>query len=161
MWAPRIQVASALIFDSEGRMLMTKRRAGSLRPGLWENPGGKAEHGETRSDALKREIQEELGVSVAILDGVSSMRLDLEVTLIMTLFHCVISWDSPTDAPQIPRPLVADGLEYIDPETAIMSYACAPGTYLYYRDIMEYRTYLRSRSLQKQRGVGVPRYDGT
>lgn len=54
-------VAVALIGDG-GRVLMQKRRSGSMHGGLWEFPGGKVEAGETPEQAALREIEEELGV---------------------------------------------------------------------------------------------------
>lgn len=56
-------VAGAVIVD--GRLLLAQRSYPAEVAGLWELPGGKVEAGETRSEALERELAEELGVRVA------------------------------------------------------------------------------------------------
>jgi len=48
----------------EGRFLMTSRPAGKVFAGFWEFPGGKLEPGESVSDALRRELQEEIGIQI-------------------------------------------------------------------------------------------------
>lgn len=60
-----IDVAAALIFR-EGKLLITQRRATDHLPNLWEFPGGKVESGETFETCLAREIQEELGIDIAV-----------------------------------------------------------------------------------------------
>lgn len=61
----RIQVSAAVIFK-KGKVYIQKRKAGGLMGGLWEFPGGKFELGETEQQCLRREIKEELGVSIRI-----------------------------------------------------------------------------------------------
>jgi 8-oxo-dGTP diphosphatase len=60
----RIQVAAGVISDSQGRILITKRPDDAHQGGLWEFPGGKLEPGESPSQALARELEEELGIRV-------------------------------------------------------------------------------------------------
>ena len=48
----------------EGRFLLTSRPAGKVYAGYWEFPGGKLEAGETVEQALRRELQEELGINI-------------------------------------------------------------------------------------------------
>lgn len=60
----RIQVVAAVISDREGRLLIAKRPQHKHQGGLWEFPGGKQEQGEAAETALKRELQEELGISI-------------------------------------------------------------------------------------------------
>ncbi|WP_158070071.1 Nudix family hydrolase [Motiliproteus sp. MSK22-1] len=57
-----VHVAAAAIFGADGRLLISKRPAHVHQGGLWEFPGGKVEPGETVSEALCRELQEELGI---------------------------------------------------------------------------------------------------
>ncbi|MET0042098.1 MAG: 8-oxo-dGTP diphosphatase MutT, partial [Candidatus Thiodiazotropha sp. 6PLUC3] len=57
-----IQVAAAAIFDTCGRVLVSKRAEHTHQGGLWEFPGGKLEPGESTEAALSRELKEELGI---------------------------------------------------------------------------------------------------
>ena len=61
------EVVAALIWD-EKRFLACQRPAHKARGLLWEFVGGKVEPGETREQALIRECQEELAVTVAVQD---------------------------------------------------------------------------------------------
>jgi 8-oxo-dGTP diphosphatase len=58
---PRLRVVAAARFD-RGRVLIAERPAGKHMAGWWEFPGGKVGVGETDSEALVRELREELGV---------------------------------------------------------------------------------------------------
>ncbi|MEX2499439.1 MAG: Nudix family hydrolase [Wenzhouxiangellaceae bacterium] len=57
-----IEVAAAVLRDGEGRVLVSRRLAGRHLAGMWEFPGGKIEPGESPEAALKRELEEELGI---------------------------------------------------------------------------------------------------
>ena len=59
-----IEVVAAIIHRNE-TYFATQRGYGEFE-GLWEFPGGKIEFGESPKVALKREIQEELGVDITI-----------------------------------------------------------------------------------------------
>ena len=58
-------VAAAALVDVDGRVLICKRPEGKQLAGLWEFPGGKVEPGETPEACLIRELDEELGITVA------------------------------------------------------------------------------------------------
>lgn len=49
---------------AEGRFLLTSRPPGKVYAGYWEFPGGKLEAGETVDQALRRELIEELGITI-------------------------------------------------------------------------------------------------
>lgn len=57
-----VPVAVGVLTDSDGRVLVARRAAGKPWAGLWEFPGGKREVGESRWQALVRELHEELGI---------------------------------------------------------------------------------------------------
>jgi 8-oxo-dGTP diphosphatase len=65
--SPReITVVAAVIQDAEGKVLLTQRPQDRHMGGLWEFPGGKIDDGEAPSDALVRELDEELGIEIEI-----------------------------------------------------------------------------------------------
>ena len=57
---------AAVITDARGRLLLARRDGTSDLAGLWEFPGGKLEPGETPEQALVRELQEELDITVEV-----------------------------------------------------------------------------------------------
>ncbi|MBJ7265101.1 MAG: Nudix family hydrolase [Burkholderiaceae bacterium] len=59
-----IDVAAGVILRSDGQVLLGQRPVGKPWPGWWELPGGKVEPGETILQALTRELQEEIGITV-------------------------------------------------------------------------------------------------
>jgi 8-oxo-dGTP diphosphatase len=61
---PPAHVVAGALFDAEGRVLIAQRPEGKHLEGGWEFPGGKLEAGETRFEALARELLEEIGVHV-------------------------------------------------------------------------------------------------
>ncbi|MDF2181549.1 Nudix family hydrolase [Neptuniibacter sp. CAU 1671] len=60
----QIHVAAAVIKNAQGEILLALRPNDKHQGGLWEFPGGKVEQGETVQEALKRELQEEVGIQV-------------------------------------------------------------------------------------------------
>ena len=59
-----VDVAVGVLIDAEGRFLLTSRPEGKVYAGYWEFPGGKFEPGETVDEALRRELHEELGITI-------------------------------------------------------------------------------------------------
>ena len=59
-----IDVAVAIIIDAQSRVLVNQRTSDREHAGQWEFPGGKFENGENVSQALVRECQEELGITI-------------------------------------------------------------------------------------------------
>ena len=58
----------AIIINDKGQVLLTKRSQKTRNEqGKWEAPGGAVKFGEKREEAVKREIQEELGVDIEII----------------------------------------------------------------------------------------------
>ena len=57
---------AAVITDARGRVLLARRDGSSDLAGLWEFPGGKREPGESCEQALVRELQEELDITVEV-----------------------------------------------------------------------------------------------
>ena len=57
-----IEVVAAII-KKEDKIFITRRNSGEFQ-NMWEFPGGKIEHGETKEEALIREIKEELELDI-------------------------------------------------------------------------------------------------
>ena len=70
-----VDVVVGLIGDSCGRWLVNCRPLGTPLAGSWEFPGGKLQPGEAPLAALKRELEEELGIEV------------LDAAPVLTLVH--------------------------------------------------------------------------
>ena len=62
-----ITVVCLVLIDKHGAFLATQRPADKHLGLCWEFPGGKVEEGELTEDALRREIQEELGIEIGEL----------------------------------------------------------------------------------------------
>ena len=60
-----VRVVAAVV-AVDGRYLITQRRGSAVLPNLWEFPGGRVEADENDVTALKREINERLGVHVDV-----------------------------------------------------------------------------------------------
>ena len=71
---PVTEVAAGILLDSQQCFLMGQRPVGKPYAGYWEFPGGKVEAGETLFQALQRELQEELGITIH--DSVDLMMIE-------------------------------------------------------------------------------------
>lgn len=82
-----VEVVAAVIVD-QGKILATQRGYGS-RKGWWEFPGGKIESGETREEALLRELREEMDAAIAIDRFLATVEYDYpDFHLTMHCFLC-------------------------------------------------------------------------
>jgi len=59
-----LRVAAGALLNRRGKVLLARRAADAHQGGLWEFPGGKIEAGESESQALARELDEELGIEL-------------------------------------------------------------------------------------------------
>ena len=63
-------VVLAAVVERDGRLLVTRRLAGTHLPGYWEFPGGKCEPNESHERCLARELREELDVEADVGDEI-------------------------------------------------------------------------------------------
>ena len=94
-----VEVVAALIWDRD-KFMICQRPAQKARGLLWEFVGGKVEPGETRKQALIRECQEELAVTL----DVGEVFMDVihkypDLTVHLTLFHAAI-WEGIPQKPE-------------------------------------------------------------
>jgi 8-oxo-dGTP diphosphatase len=111
-------VVAAVIRDRPGKILLTRRPAGSHMGGLWEFPGGKVEAGEAPIAALGRELEEELAISAKIGSPLTFAVHEEPGMRIVLLFFAAtlgdtsptalegqeIAWVAPGDLPSYPTP---------------------------------------------------------
>jgi len=69
-----MKIVAAALIVRDGRLLICQRTQHQSMPLKWEFPGGKIEHGEQPRDALRRELDEELGIAAKIGDEVTRLR---------------------------------------------------------------------------------------
>lgn len=105
---PHKIIGVAVIWNDHKQILIDRRRPEGAMGGLWEFPGGKVEVGETIEDCIKREIYEELGVSVTVgehLITIDHTYTHLRVTL--TVHHCYL-------VAGVPQPLECDEVRWVN-----------------------------------------------
>lgn len=108
------QVVAALIVR-DGKVLICQRTKYQPMPLKWEFPGGKIETGEQPHDALRRELDEELGIDASIGDEVVRLKHQYRSgTTIQLRFFVVrdyqgeienrifrdVRWAAPSELPQ-------------------------------------------------------------
>jgi 8-oxo-dGTP diphosphatase len=69
------RVVAALILNDH-KLLVCQRTRHQTMPLKWEFPGGKIEEGEQPREALRRELEEELGIDARIDEEISRIRHD-------------------------------------------------------------------------------------
>lgn len=89
---PVVDVAVGVLLQSEGAFLLTSRPAGKVYEGYWEFPGGKLEAGETVEQALRRELQEELGITIGAVELWKTQMVDYPHALVRLHFCKVRQW---------------------------------------------------------------------
>lgn len=90
-----MEVVAALI-KQDNKFLICQRPAHKARGLFWEFVGGKVEKGETMQQALVRECQEELAITVAVQDVFAqTVHCYDDVTIRLTLFNAVITSGAP------------------------------------------------------------------
>jgi 8-oxo-dGTP diphosphatase len=87
-----VDVAVGVLIDAQGRFLLTSRPEGKVYAGYWEFPGGKFESGETVEQALKRELHEELGITIGAIEPWHVELVDYPHALVRLHFCKVFQW---------------------------------------------------------------------
>lgn len=87
-----VQVAVGVLVLEDGSFLLTSRPTGKAYAGYWEFPGGKLEADETVEDALRRELQEEIGITIQDCTLWKIERIDYPHALVQLNFCKVTQW---------------------------------------------------------------------
>lgn len=102
------EVVAALIWDRD-KFMICQRPAHKARGLLWEFVGGKVEPGETKEQALIRECQEELAITLSVGDVFMDLVHEYpDLTVHLTLFNAVI-------LEGIPQKLEHNDIKWITP----------------------------------------------
>lgn len=89
---PITEVAVGVLVDADGRFLLTSRPAGKVYAGYWEFPGGKLEAGETVEQALRRELHEEIGITIGPAQPWHTLMMDYPHARVRLNFCKVFEW---------------------------------------------------------------------
>ena len=114
MTGETIWVVAGAMRDPDGLWLMHKRPLDKAHGGLWEFPGGKVETTEIPSEALVRELHEELGIVVEAKDcfpaGFAEEARNSSARPIVILLYTVADWLGS------PQALEGDEIGWFTPE---------------------------------------------
>jgi 8-oxo-dGTP diphosphatase len=84
------------IIEKDGKFLIAQRPKGKSMASLWEFPGGKVHTNETEESALLRELQEELGITVKILQRLTPVLHKYpEFSLMLIPYRCLLQEGEP------------------------------------------------------------------
>lgn len=104
-----VRVVAAALYDSAGRVLIAERPTGKHMAGRWEFPGGKIAPGESESDALARELREELGIVLGSGRALMKLSHAYEDRLVELSLWVVVAYTGE------PVPLDGQRLKWVDP----------------------------------------------
>jgi 8-oxo-dGTP diphosphatase len=88
-----VDVAVGVLIDRDDRFLLTSRPEGKVYAGYWEFPGGKLEAGESVEQALRRELHEELGITIGAAQPWKTELVDYPHARVRLHFCKVFDWD--------------------------------------------------------------------
>ena len=87
-----VDVAVGVLVRPDGDFLLTSRPPGKVYEGYWEFPGGKLEQGESVEAALRRELQEEIGLTIGAVHPWKVEMVDYPHALVRLNFCKVFEW---------------------------------------------------------------------
>ena len=87
-----IQVAAGIIRNEFGQIYLTQRLEGQDFAQSLEFPGGKVDSGETPEQALKRELEEEIGIVVLNAELYERFQFEYPTKIISFFFYVVDEW---------------------------------------------------------------------
>lgn len=116
----RTDIVAAGILIEDGKVLLSRRKKGSHLAGMWEFPGGKAEAGEDPRAALRRELEEELGILTRvgeIVDVTFHRYEDADKAVLLLFFEAEREEGSPEPSAIDVAEVAWCGPSLLDPST--------------------------------------------
>ena len=89
----RVHVAVGVIINSQQEFLLAKRLDHLHQGGKWEFPGGKVERGETVTEALKRELKEEVNIDISSSSPLMEISHDYPDKQVLLDIHLVCHFE--------------------------------------------------------------------
>lgn len=110
-----VHVVGAIIENQKNEILCALRGPEMTLPNYWEFPGGKIEEGETKEEALTREIKEELGCNIKVNEQVEDTTYEYDKVIVrletfmaevvsgtpVITEHAEIKWMTRTELPKL------------------------------------------------------------
>lgn len=118
-----VEAAVGVLLKPDGTVLLGSRPAGKPWAGMWELPGGKIEPGESVMQALTRELQEELGITVTDVTPWVTYTHVYPTATVRLSFCRVTQWDGE------PQGLEGQQLRWVDIKLAQDVPQLLPATY--------------------------------
>ncbi len=112
--------AAVALIDPDKRVLIAKRPEGKIMAGYWEFPGGKLHAGETPEAALKREVEEEIGITLGCFAPLGFISEAREAEHVLVLLYLCREWQG------IPQPKEGQELAWVRP-LKLKEYNILPG----------------------------------
>ncbi len=107
---PIQEIGIGLVFNKNGELLIDQRLSGSTMGGMWEFPGGKKESDEAIEKTIQREIKEELGIHIQVLEKLLSFEHSYSHKKLHFIVHiCKLKSGKP-------KPLASQKLLWVSPE---------------------------------------------
>ena len=110
-----IEASVGIIFNESFQLLMAERPQSKTWSGWWEFPGGKIESGENPLEALKRELKEEIGISVIDAEKWIVRKYAYEDYEVILHFYKVTQWSGNIEAKEEQK------ISWVLPENNIVS----------------------------------------
>lgn len=110
--------AGALILNGRGEIFLSKRSANAKNErGCWETPGGSVEFGETLEAAVRREIMEEYGAEIEIVEQWPAEDHLIPAEGQHWVATTFLARFAPGEEPRVMEPEKCDGIGWFAPES--------------------------------------------
>lgn len=159
---PYLHIAVGIVADENGRILVTRRQRGQHGAGFWEFPGGKVEPGEKLTQALSRELHEELALVVHASEPLIRLEYDYPDRRVLLDTCRVTRWDGPPRAME-GQPMLwceADALKSVGLLPAnrpIITAINLPSAYLITPDFSHTKDFLSQLQMSLRSGIRLLR----